>query len=347
MSKFNLKDVFDECKKYNFYCDLDESYVNTNKSDISDNIPPNDLQTNPKYSSNLAYIYSKITSKEVMESIDEEGSCIVKYGIATIPKIFTKIETFHRLIFTIFKKFSYEIKFNDIKNKNNNKNIKLFEFELVIDENDLTKEFLKDWYIMTENIEDDNSEYEDHEDHENEYLERENDDLIKKQIVSEDDSDSESNLSSETESYDEENGNQKVDSEDENKEIEDIIMKQIISEDDSDSDTRSDSSCSSSESDESEDEEQEEENKENKENKEIEDIIANQIVSEDDTVDSDTDDSSSSESDCEKENNIINNIDDDNETESESESESECESESDEVKSLTDVDEDDIPNPVF
>ena len=84
-----LKDVFEELKKYNIYCDLDESYINT--INLNNNITQKDVQNNSKYNSSLAYIFSKINVEEIMESIEYEGCSLVSYGIFLIPKIFTKI----------------------------------------------------------------------------------------------------------------------------------------------------------------------------------------------------------------------------------------------------------------
>jgi hypothetical protein len=141
MNNFTLKNVFDECKNYNIMYNLDDSYVSTEPIEGLDlSTLQKTISKDPKYKNHIAYIYSKSDIKEIMESLEEEGSSIITYEFIIIPLIFTKEQTFYRLLSCIFNKYGYSFK---IKDKPSNKKIK--ELELVITINDIPENFRKKW----------------------------------------------------------------------------------------------------------------------------------------------------------------------------------------------------------
>ena len=126
----SLKNVFCDIAKYNISVNLTDSYCN---SSIIDENPFKNKNKNKKY---IGYIYSPCNIYNIMESLNEEGSCLIVY-ICQIRSI-EDIEDITNIINSSFKNYGYEIK---IKYPT----ISEMRISVVIMKHDLTDEFIDGW----------------------------------------------------------------------------------------------------------------------------------------------------------------------------------------------------------
>ena len=91
----NLKNVFDDILKKNIFINLTNSFCDTLITDKKNN----------KYNAN---IYSQENIYDIMESINEEGCCLITY-LCDVKSV-ENIEEISSFVKEIFNKYNYEIK---------------------------------------------------------------------------------------------------------------------------------------------------------------------------------------------------------------------------------------------
>ena len=100
MSGYNLKDIFEEFENNEIYVNLDETYFYTPNKNIK-----------YKKENYIGYIESFISNQnevdEIIESLKEEGSAIVKYNFKSLSKTIYN-ENIPIILRSIFNTFSYE-----------------------------------------------------------------------------------------------------------------------------------------------------------------------------------------------------------------------------------------------
>ena len=181
MNNLPLQLIFDDIEKNNIIINLEkDTFCHTIHL-------PSDKFTIPE--KNIAYIYSKSDISQIMDNINEEGSSTIIYSYILSPVI--KEDIFKKLLHSFFIKYSFHIKFMPIISSQKNSRKIIGDFEIVITDKDINKNFIELWNEEMEenNIEEDVKDEDNDDVRENDDVRDEDDDEVRDEDDEEDDDD--------------------------------------------------------------------------------------------------------------------------------------------------------------